>query len=84
LSLDRKLCLACGPYQPSNDLVELGGEGDEDPDHHNVVQSSLIDGRIGDIGEDVVVKGVATKCEKYEVVPPHVIGRRGFHNDRNH
>jgi hypothetical protein len=27
-----------------------------------------IDRRIGDIGEDVVIKCVATKCEKHEVM----------------
>jgi hypothetical protein len=43
-----------------------------------MLQSSPIDEWIGDIGEDVVVEGVATKHEKHEVVPPLVFGRRGF------
>jgi hypothetical protein len=46
-----------------------GGEGAKDSCHHDVVQSSPIDGRIGDIGEDMVVEGVATKHEKHEVAP---------------
>jgi hypothetical protein len=64
--------------------VELEGQGAEDPCHHDVVQSSLIDGRISDIGEDVVVEGVATKREKHEVAPPLVVGRRWFQDDRDH
>jgi hypothetical protein len=64
--------------------VELRGEGAEDPCHHDVVQSSPIDGWIGDVGEDVVVEGVATKREKHEVAPPLVVGRGGFQNDRDH
>jgi hypothetical protein len=55
--------------------MEFRGEGDEDPGHHDVIQSSLIDGWIGDIREDVVVKGIATKHEKHEVPPPLVVGR---------
>jgi hypothetical protein len=54
------------------------GEGVEDSGHHNVVQSSPIDGWIGDARENVVVEGVATKREKHEVAPPLVVGRRGF------
>jgi hypothetical protein len=54
--------------------VEFGGEGVEDPCHHDVVQSSPIDGRIGDVGEDVVIECVATKHEKHEVAPPLVVG----------
>jgi hypothetical protein len=64
--------------------VELGGEGTEDPGHHDVVQSSLIDERISDVREDVVVKGIATKREKHEVASPLVVGRRGFQNNRDH
>jgi hypothetical protein len=64
--------------------VELGGEGAEDPGHHDVVQSSPIDGRISDVGEDVVVEGIAMKCEKHEVTSLLVVGRRGFQNDRDH
>jgi hypothetical protein len=51
-----------------------GGEGAEDPCHHDAVQSSPIDERIGDVGEDVVVEGVATKREKHEITPPLVVG----------
>jgi hypothetical protein len=58
-----------------NDLVELRGEGAEDPGHHDDVQSSLKDGWISDIGEDVVIEGVATKREKNEVAPPLVVRR---------
>jgi hypothetical protein len=54
--------------------MEFRGEGAEDP----------IDRWIGDIGEDVVIKGVATKREKHEVVSPLIVGRRGFQNDRDH
>jgi hypothetical protein len=64
--------------------VELGGEGAEDPGHHDVVQSSPIDEWISDVGEDVVIKGVAMKREKHEVAPPLVVERRGFPNDRDH
>jgi hypothetical protein len=63
--------------------VELGREGAEDLGHHDTVQFSLIDRRISNIGEDVVVEGVATKCEKHDVTPLLVIGRRGFQNDRD-
>jgi hypothetical protein len=74
LSLDHEPCLACSLRQIPNDLVEFGGEGVEDPCHHDVVQSSPIDGWIGDVGEDVVVEGVAMKREKHEVTPPLVVG----------
>jgi hypothetical protein len=57
-----------------NDLVELEGEGAEDPGHHDIVQSSPIDGQIGDVGEDVVVKGVAMKSEKHEFTPLLFVG----------
>jgi hypothetical protein len=63
--------------------VELGREGAEDLGHHDTVQFSPIDRRISNIGEDVVVEGVTKKCEKHEVTPPLVIGRRGFQNDRD-
>jgi hypothetical protein len=76
--------MACGLRRLPNDLVELGGEGAEDLGHHDVVQSSPIDRWIGDVREDVVVEGVATKHEKHEVAPPLVGGRRGFQNDRGH
>jgi hypothetical protein len=78
LSLDREPHLACSLRRLPNDLMELGGEDAEDPRHHDVVQSSSIDRRIGDIGEDVVVEGVAAKREKHEVTPPLVVRRRGF------
>jgi hypothetical protein len=58
--------------------VELGGEGAEDSGHHDAIQSSPIDGWIGNVGEVVVVEEVATKREKHEVVPPLVVGRRGL------
>jgi hypothetical protein len=32
----------------------------------------------------MVIEGVATKCEKHEVVPPLVVGWRGFQNDCDH
>jgi hypothetical protein len=64
--------------------VELRGQGVEDRCHHDVVQSSPIDGRISDIGEDVVVEGVATKREKHEVASPLVVRRRWFQDDRDH
>jgi hypothetical protein len=67
-----------------NDIVELGGEGAEDPGHHDAIQSSPINERIDNVREDVVVKGVATKREKYEVALPLIVGRRGFQNDRDH
>jgi hypothetical protein len=54
--------------------MELGGEGVEDPGYHDVVQSSPIDERIGDNGEDVVVEGVEMKREKHKVAPPLVVG----------
>jgi hypothetical protein len=74
LSLDRKPRLACSLCWLPNDLVEIGGEGVEDPGHINVVQSSPIDRRIGYFREDVIIEGVATKREKHEVVPPLVVG----------
>jgi hypothetical protein len=78
LSLDHESRLMCGLRQFPNDLVEFGGEGAKDSCHHDVVQSSPIDRRIGDIGEDMVVEGVAMKHEKHEVAPPLVVGRRVF------
>jgi hypothetical protein len=45
--------------------------------HHNAVQSSPIDGWVGDVRKDVVVEGVATKREKHEVTPPLVAGHVG-------
>jgi hypothetical protein len=73
-----------GLRQLPNDLVEIGGEGAEDPCHHDVVQFSSIDGRMDDIGEDVVVEGIVTKRQKHEVVTPFVVERGGFQNDRDH
>jgi hypothetical protein len=64
--------------------MELRREDAKDPCYHDVVQSNTIDRRIGDIGEDMVVEGVATKCDKHEVAPPLVVGQRGFQNDRDH
>jgi hypothetical protein len=53
--------------------VELRGEGAEDSGHHDVVQSSPIDGLIGDVGEDMAVEGIVMKREKHEVVPPLIV-----------
>jgi hypothetical protein len=78
LSLEREPYLTCGRHWFLNDLMEFRGEGAENPCHHDVGQSSLIDGRVGDVEEDVVVQGVWMRCEKHEVVPPIVVGRRGF------
>jgi hypothetical protein len=64
--------------------MELRGEGAEDLGHHDVVQSSPIDRWIGDIGVDIVIEGIAMKSKKHEVTPPHVVGPRGFQNDRDH
>jgi hypothetical protein len=64
--------------------MELGGECAEDPGHHDAIQSSPIDGWIDDIGEDMVVKGVVTKCEKHEVAPPLVVRWRVFQNDHGY
>jgi hypothetical protein len=64
--------------------MELGGEGVEDPGHHGAVQSSPIGRWIGDVGEDMVIEGIAMICEKHEVAPLLVVGRRGFQNDRVH
>jgi hypothetical protein len=64
--------------------VGFGGEGAKDPCHYNVVQSSPINRWINDVGEDVVIEGVAMKCEKHKVGPPLVVGRRGFQNDHDH
>jgi hypothetical protein len=78
LSLDREPRLGCGLRGLLNDLMELRGEGAEDPGHHNVVQSIPIDERINNNGEDMVVEGVMTKREKHVVTPPLVVRRRGF------
>jgi hypothetical protein len=61
--------------------MKLGGEGAEDPGHHDAVQSSTIDGWIDDIGEDVAIEGIATK---HEVEPPLVVGCRGLQNNHDH
>jgi hypothetical protein len=66
--------MMCGLCRSPNDLVEFRREGAEDPCHHDVVQSNLIYGRIGDVGEDMVVQGIATKREKHEVAPSLVLG----------
>jgi hypothetical protein len=84
LSLDREPHLVCGLRRLPNNLMELRREDAKDPCYHDVVQSNTIDRRIGDIGEDMVVEGVATKCDKHEVAPPLVVGRRGFQNNRDH
>jgi hypothetical protein len=84
LGLECKPCLMSGLHRFLNDLMEFGGEGAEDPCHQNAVQSSLIDGCIGDVGGDMVIQGISTKCEKHEVMSPLVVGRRGFQNDLDH
>jgi hypothetical protein len=84
LSLDREPRLACALRRLPNNLMELGREGVEDPCHHDAVQSTPTDGRIGDVREDVVVEGITMKREKHEVTPPLVVWRWGFQNDRNH
>jgi hypothetical protein len=78
LSLGHEPRLACGHHQFPNDLIEFGGEGVEDSCHHDVVQSSPINGRISNIREDVIIQGIAVKCEKHEVTPPLVVGDEGF------
>jgi hypothetical protein len=70
LSLNREPHQTCGLRRFPNDIMEFGGEGAEDPCHHDDVQSSPIDGRMGDIGEDMVVDGIAMKHDKHEVMPP--------------
>jgi hypothetical protein len=50
-SLDHAPRLTCGLRRFPNDLVEFGGEGAEDPYHHDDVQFSLIDGWIDDVEE---------------------------------
>jgi hypothetical protein len=72
-SLDHEPHLACGLHQLPNDLIEFGEEGADDPCHHNVVQSSPIDGWIDNIGEDVVIEDVAMKREEHEVAPLLVV-----------
>jgi hypothetical protein len=78
LSLDHEPRLACSHRRLMNDLIEFGGEGVEDPGHHDVVKSILIDGWISDVREDMVIVGIAMKHEKHKVTPPLVVGRRWF------
>jgi hypothetical protein len=75
LSLEHEPRLVSCLHWFPNDLMELGGEGVEDPCHHDVVQSSPIDGRMDDVGEDVVLQAVSMKCEKDEVTPLLVVRR---------
>jgi hypothetical protein len=49
LCLDREPHLAYGLCGLPNDLMELGEEGVENLGHHNVVQPSPIDRRIGNV-----------------------------------
>jgi hypothetical protein len=74
LSLECEPRLTCGLYRFPHDLVVFGGDGAEDSCHHDDVESNPIEGRIGDVREDVVVLGVATKREKHEVTSPLVVG----------
>jgi hypothetical protein len=83
LGLEREPRLMSGIQRFSNGVVEFEEEGTEDPCHQDVFQPSPICGWIGDVGEDVIVHGVSTKCEKHEVAPPLVVERRGFQNDRD-
>jgi hypothetical protein len=83
LGLEREPRLTSGIQRFPNGVVEFEEEGTEDPCHQDVFQPSPIYGRIGDVREDVIVHGVSTKCEKHEVAPPLVVGRREFQNDRN-
>jgi hypothetical protein len=64
----------CSLRQLPNNLVKLRGKGAKDLGHRDVVQSSPIDGRICNVGEDVVIEGVAMKCEKHEVASLLVVG----------
>jgi hypothetical protein len=75
LDLEREPRLTSGLHRFPNVLMEFGGEGVEDPCHHDVIQPSSIGEQIGDVREDVVVQGISMKCEKHEVVPPLVVGR---------
>jgi hypothetical protein len=75
LSLDREPRLTCALRRLPNNLVELGREGAEDSCHHDAVQSTPTDGRIGDVREDVVIEGITMKREKHEVTPPLVVWR---------
>jgi hypothetical protein len=75
LGLKLKPHLTSGLHRFSNDLMEFEGEGAKDPCHHDIIQPSPIGGRIGDVIEDVVVQGIATKREKHEVTSPFVMGR---------
>jgi hypothetical protein len=63
LGLEHEPRLTYGLHQFLNDLMKFGGEGAEDLCHHDFVQSNPIDGGFGDVGEDMVVQGVVTKCE---------------------
>jgi hypothetical protein len=74
----------CGLHRFPHDLVELGGEGIKDLCHHDAIQSSPIDGWIGNIGKDAVIQGIAMKREKHEVTPPLVVGQQGFQNNHDH
>jgi hypothetical protein len=76
LGLEHEPRLVSGLRRFLNDLIEFEGEGAEDPCHHNVVQPSVIDRQIGDVGEDVVVQGVSTKHEKHEAAPLLVVAMR--------
>jgi hypothetical protein len=75
LSLEHDPCLMSGLRRFPNNIVEFRREGAEDPCHHNVVQPSPIGGRIGDIRENVVVQGIAMKCEKHKAAPSLIVWR---------
>jgi hypothetical protein len=82
--LEREPHLTCSLHRFSNGLMEFRGEGAKDSCHHDVFQSSPIDGWVGDVEEDVVVQGIMMKREKHDVMPPLVVGRRGIQNDHDH
>jgi hypothetical protein len=63
--------------------MEFRGEGVKDPCHHDDVQSSPIDKWIGNVRDDMVIKDIATKCEKHKVASPLIVERRGFQNNRD-
>jgi hypothetical protein len=70
----------CGLHRFPYDLVEFGGGNAKDPCHQDAIQSSPIDGRIGDI----FIQAVETKHEKHGVAPLLIVERQGFQNDRVH
>jgi hypothetical protein len=62
VGLNNEPCLPSGLQWLMDNLVELDGEGAQDPGQHDVVQPSPIGGHVNDVGEDVVVEGIAPEC----------------------